>query len=284
MSAARQWRPAARSAGGDRRDAGVAALGSALLHLGAMWWAMTATPPIVTADPQGASGGSPLVVTYVGLAPPQVTDSSTPAPAMTPDATPEPADQPARPTPTRLRTTPGTRADVPPPAPPSAAASAPARGAAGASIPAAPATTDTPRDPRHVWGQPPGLGTDAQAPVHAGQAAGPGTHQGTRPRASGSGPELEAGGYQVVYDLTSQTRLDAWAAQGVTEVFIPLPGTTRRMACPLEIARRRESGACRLVEPDDPALADMGDAREVMGFHQVYRRGTLLWRGPGAYR
>ena len=56
------------------------------------------------------------------------------------------------------------------------------------------------------------------------------------------------------------------------------------MVCPLEIARRRESGACRLLDPDDPEMSGIGDAREVISMHRVYRRGELVWRGPRAYR
>ena len=32
------------------------------------------------------------------------------------------------------------------------------------------------------------------------------------------------------------------------------------------------------------ALAAIGDAREVVTMHQVYRRGNLVWWGPGPYR
>jgi hypothetical protein len=43
-------------------------------------------------------------------------------------------------------------------------------------------------------------------------------------------------------------------------------------------------GPCRLLEPDDPELANIGDAREVINMQQVYRQGELVWRGPGPYK
>jgi hypothetical protein len=39
-----------------------------------------------------------------------------------------------------------------------------------------------------------------------------------------------------------------------------------------------------MVEPDDPELANIGDARDVLDMNQVYRLGQLLWRGPRPYR
>ena len=56
------------------------------------------------------------------------------------------------------------------------------------------------------------------------------------------------------------------------------------MVCPLEIALRNDSGNCRLLDPDSPELETIGDARDVINMQQVYRRGELVWRGPGAYR
>ena len=82
----------------------------------------------------------------------------------------------------------------------------------------------------------------------------------------------------------SERRLREWQAQGMTELFIPLPGTRNLMVCPLETALRRESGACRQLEPDSPELEAIGDAREVISVHQIYRQGEIVWRGPGAYR
>lgn len=95
---------------------------------------------------------------------------------------------------------------------------------------------------------------------------------------------MEVGGYQVYYDLLDEARLRAWRDQGMTELFLPLPGTRRLMVCPLEVALRRESSACRLVEPDAPELKNIGDARDVITMQRVYRLGEVLWSGPGAYR
>ena len=81
-----------------------------------------------------------------------------------------------------------------------------------------------------------------------------------------------------------ENRLRAWRDQGMTELFLPLPGTRRLMVCPLDIALRRDSGECRLVEPDDPGLKAIGDARDVITMQRIYRLGEVLWRGPGSYR
>jgi hypothetical protein len=56
------------------------------------------------------------------------------------------------------------------------------------------------------------------------------------------------------------------------------------MVCPLEIALNRDSGECRLVEPDAPEMAAIGDARDVVLMMRVYRLGEVVWRGPGPYR
>ena len=87
----------------------------------------------------------------------------------------------------------------------------------------------------------------------------------------------------MYYDLVSETRLRAWRDQGMTEVFLPLPGSRRLMVCPLEIALNRDSGECRLVEPDAPEMAAIGDARDVVLMMRVYRMGEVVWRGPGPY-
>ena len=65
-----------------------------------------------------------------------------------------------------------------------------------------------------------------------------------------------------------------------------LPGITMQSpfgsnaACSL----RRGSGKCRLLEPTDPQMQEIGDARQVVVVMYVYRRGELVWRGPGPYR
>jgi len=138
--------------------------------------------------------------------------------------------------------------------------------------------------PDRVYGQPPGMLPEDLAPVNAGPARSHAVNRGRSNDAADSGSSMEVGGYQVYYDLLNETRLRAWRDQGMTELFLPLPGTRRYMVCPLEVALRRESGACRMVEPDAPELKAIGDARDVITMERVYRLGEVLWSGPGAYR
>ncbi|HZH45417.1 MAG TPA: hypothetical protein VEY31_02165 [Roseococcus sp.] len=122
------------------------------------------------------------------------------------------------------------------------------------------------------------------APMNAGPSSGPAVGRGRGNEASSADASLEVGGYQVYYQLVSEARLRTWRDAGMTELFMPLPGTTRYMVCPLETALRRGSGPCRLLDPDSPQLKTIGDAREAIAMQQVYRRGELVWRGPGPYR
>lgn len=257
----------------EQRPAWIAAALSALLHVALFLIALHA-PPITVSTPQGsAAGGLQVVdVDYIGDTPPL----PSPVPARERPAA-------ARPAASRLQTTAVVRADdpVPPHAVPSTDAPTPARDPSPAA--AANPPPPTPRRSPH-WGQPPGLLRQTTAPVNAGDAQSPAIEPGHRYDMASAEPNLEVGGYQVVYDLRSETRLRTWRDAGMTELFLPLPGTRQLMVCPLETALRRGSGRCRLLEPDDPALADIGDAREVLTMHQVYRRGELVWRGPGAYR
>ncbi|MNN44643.1 hypothetical protein D3C81_1589420 [compost metagenome] len=95
---------------------------------------------------------------------------------------------------------------------------------------------------------------------------------------------MEVGGYQIIYDLLSETRLRARMDEGMKELLIPLPGTTYVMVCPAEVALRRGSSKCRMLPADSPELQAMGDARQFVIVMYVYRYGELLWRGPGPYR
>ena len=117
-----------------------------------------------------------------------------------------------------------------------------------------------------------------------GRSHGPANLQGSQNDMSQGEPSMEVGGYQIVYDLLGEARLRGWIEQGMKEVSIPLPGTRQRMVCPAEVALRRGSSKCRLLDPGDPEMQAIGDAREVITVMYVYRRGELVWRGPGPYR
>ena len=95
---------------------------------------------------------------------------------------------------------------------------------------------------------------------------------------------MEVDGHQIYYDVRNEEWLLDWQAQGMTELYFPLPGRRDLMVCPLEIVVRRGSGGCRVVQPDDPDLPNIGDARKVVHVVRVYRRGELVWSGPGAYK
>lgn len=255
----------------DRWQHRIAVLSSTLLHLLFLLLALLSSPVTVT-PPQGTAAGSRMVVDFIGATPPQ------PAQVRPPSKAPPSKPAAKSPAASRLQSTPVTRADDPvPPDAPDETAQAEAQAPAAAPPPA-------PARRPHIWGQPPGMLPEDLAPENAGMARSPSIDRGRRNDASVAEPSLEVGGYQVYYDLRSETRLRAWRDQGMTELFLPLPGTRRYMVCPLETALRRESGPCRLLEPDSPELANIGDAREVINMQQVYRQGELVWRGPGPYK
>lgn len=260
----------------ERWQRGIAALATGLLHLSLLllaWW----MPPLVSDRKGGSAAGALQVVDveYVGEEPPP------------PPAVPPPSAAPAA---SRLRTTPVVRAEE------RAERESPEASEALRMVelppretrpePPAPVTPPHPpaRRSAYLRGMPPGLLPEDQAPVNAGTAPSPDVRPGPRYQADASESELEAGGYQVIYDLIAERRVREWRDAGMTEVYMPLPGTRRLMACPLEIVMRRSSGPCRLVEPDDPALANIGDAREVLSMLRIYHRGQPVWRGPGPYR
>ena len=225
--------------------------------------------PVTTAE--GGDAGSRMAVDFVGRTPPPVNAS----PASKPNA---------KPAASRVQSTLVTRADDPvPPIVLDAAADGHAE-APMETPPAAPTPPAPPQRRSHVWGQPPGLLPEDTAPENAGLARSPALARGRGNASGANGPSMEVGGYQVYYDLLSETRLRAWRDKGMTEIFMPLPGTRRYMVCPLETALRRESGPCRLLEPDSPELAAIGDAREAITMQKVYRQGEVVWSGPGAYR
>src|SRR5690606_36444307 len=212
----------------ERLQPWIAALLSALLHLACLLLALLA-PPIATSTPQGASGGSVTQVDFIGETPPQ------PVPTLAAPASPD-QSAPAPPAASRLQSTPVPLADapVPPvstdptqsPLPPRERPARPApvpRPQAAVAPPAVPRPTS--RRPQHQWGQPPGMLPRDTAPVHAGPTSGPGNDRSRRRDSPSAQPSMEAGGYQVYYDLASEQRLREWRDQGMTEVFIPLPGT-----------------------------------------------------------
>ena len=232
------------------------ALASAGLHVLLLVLLATAPAPVPRTTPDGGSAGGRVAVTFID-------DGSARARAERALSVPPP-------TPPEVRATPVPRADR----------------QLAREQPRTPAADPPPAGPRpgQVWGQPPGMLPRSHAPVNAGTAPTPAVSQGRGRGTSSAGPSMSVGGYQVLYDTRSESRLRAWRDQGMTEVFIPLPGTREYMVCPLELALRRESGACRMLAPDDPEMADIGDARKAITMHRVYRRGELMWSGPRAYR
>lgn len=261
----------------------IAALVSLLLHLLVALIVML-TPPVVVSSGSSAAGGSRVEVQYIGETPP--------SPAPRPADRPASDDAPATPPPaaSRLQTTPVPEAeatlplvvDTPAEAPTPPRIPQPAPRPTPA--PAPPAQPPPTQRPAALRGQPPGMRLEDLAPVNAGPAPSAAMGSGRRQQTSGDEGSLEVDGYQVIYDLRGERRLREWRDAGMTELSLPLPGTRRLMVCPLETALRRGSGPCRMVEPNDPALADIGDAREVLDMNQVYRLGELLWRGPRPYR
>ncbi|MDN5781089.1 MAG: type II toxin-antitoxin system RelE/ParE family toxin [Luteimonas sp.] len=272
---AERWRPR------------IAALLTALLHLLLLLLVML-SPPITMTQPQGGDAGSRMEVTYIDqtLEPPPPVQE--PAPRKAPARKP----RKAAPAASRVQTTPVAQADDPESLRvvdiPDNPTTAPATELPQPPDEPASAPPDAPKVPRKrpdlAWGQPPGMLPQASAPVNAGPARSRAANRGRNHDAPTSGTSMEVGGYQVYYGLVDETRLRAWRDQGMTELFIPLPGTRRYMVCPLEVALRRESSECRMVEPDAPELKAIGDARDVITMERLYRLGEVLWRGPGAYR
>ncbi len=269
----------------ERLQAWTAALLTALLHVLLLFLAML-SPAVIVTTPQGAAAGSSsLQVTYIdeSLQPPP------PARAPAKRTATSRASAKKSPAASRLQSTLVMQADAPvsldaaaesdSPIPPPVTEPDPSVPASPPDVPAA-AT----QRPARMWGQPPGMLPANPAPANAGPARSSAVNRGRSNDASSAGPGMEVGGYQVYYDLVDEARLRAWRDEGMTELFLPLPGTRRYMVCPLEIALRRDSGKCRLVEPDSPELKAIGDARRVINMQRVYKLGEVVWSGPGAYR
>ena len=249
----------------------LAVLASALLHvlfvLLALWSATLRVTP-----PQGSAAGSRMAVDFIGKTPPPPTPKPSPRKVE--------ASKPAASA--RVQTTAVAHSDDPlPENHPNDAMQGDSQAFAEATPPPAPAQARPRRS--QPWGLPPGMLREDHAAENAGLTRSPATRPG-RGNDFVAGPSMEVGGYQVYYDLRSEIRLRAWREQGMTEVFLPLPGTRRYMVCPLETALKQESGPCRLLEPDSPELAKIGDAREVINMQKVYRMGEAVWSGPGPYK
>ncbi len=269
----------------ERLQSWIAALVSTLVHLLFLFLLLlsawrTPTPP------QHAGGGSRVQVDFIGQT--REAGQSPPVPPVPPSkaTTASERRKPRAP----VQSTLVTRADDPMPpdvddtvtAPPVQPSSepqpeppSPAEEVAQqqAQAPAANPPATTQRRPER-WGQPPGMLRENATRPGPGRTPGPTAGQAS----------LEVGGYHVFYDLRSEERLRRWRDEGMTELFIPLPGTRQYMVCPLETALRRGSGECRLLDQDAPEMADIGDARKVINVQEVHRRGERVWRGPGAYR
>jgi hypothetical protein len=266
----------------ERLQSWAAALVTVLLHALLLLLA-TWSDPVPLTTPQGAAAGSALQVTWIDESlrpPPSARTPSVRTPASR--ALPKPA-----PAATRLQSTPVPEADDPvtrdvAAASDSATTSSTQDAGAPSSPPGVPDESARRRNP--MWGRPPGMLPDGIARANAGPASTPTVERGRRNDAPSAQPTMEVGGYQVYYDLVSEIRLRAWRDQGMTELFLPLPGSRRLMVCPLEIVLYRNSGPCRLVEPDAPELAAIGDARDFVHMLRVYRLGEVVWRGPGPYR
>ena len=272
-----------------------AALLTALLHALLLLWAWWSRPvPISSAQSAGGGSGA-LAVTYIeDVAPPPARRPTPPRRAKDPPAKAPPAS-------TRLQSTRVVRADDPVPAVADAGVDSPPTPPAqpppdvpepsppDSPEPAedtVPPVADTPptQRPARMKGLPPGMRLEDLAPARGQPGRGPPASQGRDSGAGTSGASLGVDGYQVFYELVYETRLRAWREQGMTELFLPLPGTRRLMVCPLETALRRGSGPCRMVEPDAPELKAIGDARDVIFMQRVYRLGEEVWSGPGPYR
>lgn len=262
----------------------IAGLLSGVLHVLLLLLAMLMPPvPVTSAD--SAAAGSRVEVNFIGETPPH--------PIPSPPVDTAPASRPAEAAPARRRLQPPPIENAEEPVLPDAIAQSDAdtasRNPQSEQRPDTPAPSAAPPPPTtqrrsRTWGQPPGMLVQETAPVNMGTARSPTPSRGTRGQSTSSGPSLEVGGYHVYYDLFSEERLRAWRDQGMTELFLPLPGTRQYMVCPLETALRRESGECRLLEPNDPELANIGDARKAINMQRVYRQGDLLWSGPRPYR
>lgn len=267
----------------------IAALISAAVNLALLALLLYASKPTVT-TPQGTAGGSRMKVDFTG---------DTDQPAQPTEPSKQPHKQPAkhahharstnavtvskrtRQKPRYQEQAPDKHASVTPPIPVTQ------ENDDWQSLPQTPAaSTNRPveRHPETWTGRPPGSLDRDVADQDSGLVDNASASQGRRNDRMSGQPSLDVGGYMVYYDVRSETTLRAWKAQGMKELFIPLPGTDYYMVCPIQVAIDRGSGKCRLLTPDSPEMKAIGDGRQVINMLQVYRQGQPVWTGPGPYR
>jgi hypothetical protein len=254
----------------------MAALVTALLHL-LLVLVMMRDPPITTTPSQAEAGRSAMNVTLID--------------ETLPPSPPEPIPPVHKPVLPKKPKAPRA-IKLPVPTPVEGTVPMPPEAADTSNVP--PDTTPQPPDaardtaeanrPMHVYGQPPGMRRDDAAIANAALAAKLGSNRGRSNNPLPDGSNMGVDGFHVYYELVNETRLRAWRDQGMTELFLPMPGTRRLMVCPLEVALRRGSSACRMVEQDSPELTSIGDARDVINVQRVYQLGDVVWSGPGPYR
>lgn len=269
----------------ERLQRWIAAAASALLHALFLFLLLYASKPVLS-PPQGASSGGRVKVDFIGE-----TRQDSQRPPTPPSGTTQPVERkrPRKPVPPKPKTSPVQAALVAQsdnPLPPDEKPQPPVEDAAGQPRPSeAPASAPAPNMRRSaMWGQPPGMLQRETAPTDNGADQGMANYSNGGHDVAGQPTMQTADGHQIVYEPLNENQLRAWRDQGMTELSFPLPGRRQLMVCALRIVLKRGSGPCRMVEPDDPALAGIGDAREVVIVQRVYRRGELVWRGPGVYK
>lgn len=267
----------------DRWQSWGAALFSALLHGVLVLIVLHAAQTRIAPPSGGGMGGARVKMEFIGQ--PRQGERRPPVPAESSDA----EEKLQRPAPSRktppIQATRVAKADTPIPADNNTArqptiddAPTRRRSQPPAGDPNANRRSATPS------GQAPGLLARETAMNNNGATRGESRSEARGPVAPGREPRMEVDGHQIYYDIRNEERLLEWQAQGMTELYFPLPGRRDFMVCALEIMVRRGSGGCRLVEPGDPELEKIGDARKGVNVVRVYRRGELVWNGPGAYR
>ncbi|AOD16390.1 type II toxin-antitoxin system RelE/ParE family toxin [Xanthomonas fragariae] len=271
----------------ERFEPWIASLISALLHVLMLLIVLSASTPTMT-PPQGSASGGRTKVDFVGDTgrPELPTHSPTPIPPLQ-----KPAPEPPPPTPSPVQSTLVKTAKNPIPP-----AGNTRRGGLVEQRQTQPVQRPTPPQPpaepssppqhrAETWtGHPPGMLEEEADATEDGVSNAPTISEGRRRGRNNAQPSMDVGGYQVYYEVRSETQLRNWRDQGMKEVAIVLPGTQYRMVCPLEVALKRGSSKCRLLPPDSPELKDIGDAREVINMMEVYQQGEPVWRGPGPYR